>query len=92
MMNLASLSVLKLAITPINLHSVLTLVDAGMGITLTPSPTSPLNGIIMRKVEDIDLSLEASLAWRVDNSSEVLEKFLEFFAGFNHNEILTVEN
>ena len=82
----------KITIQAHDIHSVLTLVEAGMGITLTPTPTTQVNGIIKRKVEDINITLEASLAWRKDNGSEILKEFLKFFAGFDHNEILSVEN
>ncbi|PEC57645.1 LysR family transcriptional regulator, partial [Bacillus wiedmannii] len=44
------------------------------------------SGLIHRKVEDINTEIEASLAWRKDNKSELLEKFLELYFEFNNNE------
>lgn len=63
-----------------DLQTVMTLVAAGMGVTLTPSPFNNFNGVVKRKVEDLHLTIEASLAWRKDNRSEVLKKFLTFFS------------
>lgn len=63
-----------------DLHTVLALVSAGMGITLTPSPTSSVSGIIKRQVEDVNLEIEGLLAWHQDNRSEILEKFLTFLS------------
>ncbi|MEB9541596.1 hypothetical protein P4V88_26865 [Bacillus thuringiensis] len=46
---------------------------------------NPLSGLIQRKVEDINIEIEASLAWLKDNKSEILEKFLELYFEFNNN-------
>lgn len=43
---------------------------------------------IQRKVEDIKTEVEASLAWRKDNKSEILEKFLELYFEFNNDEFI----
>lgn len=72
----------KIAIKAYDLQTVLVLVASGMGIALTPSPIHSLNGIVHRKIEDFDLTIVGSMAWRKDNKSEVLEKFLDFF--FNY--------
>lgn len=61
------------------LQTVLALVAGGMGVTLTPSPMNVVDGIVTREVEDIDLAIQASMAWRKDNRSEILERFLAFF-------------
>lgn len=62
-----------------DLQTALALVAAGMGIALTPSPMKALNGVVHRKMDDFDLTIISSMAWRKDNKSEVLEKFLAFF-------------
>lgn len=72
----------KMTIQAHDLHTVLALVAANMGITLIPSfITSFHGGVIKRTIEDVNHSIQASLAWRKDNQSEILEKFLEFYYG-----------
>lgn len=66
-----------------DLQTVLTLVGEGMGISMSPSPFVPTKGIVMREIEGIDLKLDARLAWRTDNQSEVLKEFLKFFEGID---------
>lgn len=61
-----------------DLQTVIALVASGMGITLTPSPFQPINGIVKRNVEEVDLTITGSLAYRVDNQSKVLAEFLNF--------------
>jgi len=70
----------NIAIQAHDLQTVLTFVSSGMGISLSPSPFVPVKGIIMRDAEGVDLKVEANLAWRIDNQSEVLKEFLKFFA------------
>lgn len=72
----------NLSIQAYDLQTVLLLVSAGMGVTLTPSPINAFNGIVYRKIEDIDLKVVGSIAWRKDNQSEILKKFLNFL--FQH--------
>ena len=62
-----------------DMHTVIALVSAGMGITLTPSPYRPVRGIVKKPVDGVNLSLQVWLAWRKDSVSEVLAQFLEFF-------------
>ncbi|MCI4252643.1 LysR family substrate-binding domain-containing protein [Bacillus sp. CCB-MMP212] len=62
-----------------DLQTVSSLVANGMGIALLPSSLHPLRGIVQRKVEDIDVTIEASFAWRKDNHSEILDKFLNMY-------------
>lgn len=62
-----------------DLQTVLALVASGMGVTLTPSPINPVAGIVKRNVDDIDLSMQVSLAWRKDTHSEIMDNFLQFF-------------
>lgn len=72
-----------------DLQTVLALVAAGMGVTLTPSPFNSINGIIKRKVEDVNLTVNGLLAWRIDNKSKILDEFLQFFFEFYRDEIET---
>lgn len=76
----------NLSIQAYDLQTVLLLVAAGMGITLTPSPINAFNGIVYREIDDIDnLKVVGSIAWRKDNKSEILKKFLDFiFHNFKH--------
>jgi DNA-binding transcriptional LysR family regulator len=60
-----------------DLQTVLLLVESGMGITLEPSPGTKIDGIVRRKLEDLSLTATPSLAWRKDNQSEALRKFIE---------------
>lgn len=69
-----------------NLQIVMALVAGGMGITLTPSPIHDANGIIKRKVEDIDLAVQSYIVWRKDNRSEILNNFLNFLFKFYQHE------
>lgn len=70
-----------------DLQTVLALVTADMGITITPSPFNPMNGIVRREIEEIDLTVKGFIAWRKDNKSEILEEFLTFFFEFYRDEI-----
>lgn len=45
-----------------DLQTVIALVSAKMGMTLTPSPMNSTKDIILRQVEDVDISIEVSLA------------------------------
>lgn len=82
----------NLSIQAYDLQTVLLLVSAGMGITLTPSPINAFDGIVYRKLDDINLKVIGSIAWRKDNKSEILEKFLNFFFHhFHHKFDLLVE-
>lgn len=62
-----------------DLHTVMALVAAEMGVTFTPTLMNPISGVVLRKVEDIHFSIEPSLGWRKDNHSEILKNFLTFF-------------
>lgn len=72
----------NLSIQAYDLQTVLLLVAAGLGVTVTPSPINAFNGIVYRKLEDIDLKVVGSIAWRKDNKSEILNNFLSFL--FDH--------
>lgn len=69
-----------------DMHTVMALVAANMGITLTPTPMASISGIILKSVADINLIIEPTLAWRKDNQSEVLHKFLMFFNSFHREQ------
>lgn len=71
-----------------DLQTVMALVAANMGMSLTPSPMKSTNEITLKKVEDIDISLEASLAWKIDNKSETLKNFLLFFEEYYETDFL----
>jgi len=62
-----------------DLQTALILVSNGMGMILTPSPIFTLKGVVYRKLKDVDLSITGFMAWRKDNKSEVLKKFLTFY-------------
>lgn len=68
----------NIAVQASDLQTVLALVAGGMGVALTPTSTNPYSGVVKRKVEDMDLTIQVSLAWRKDNRSEILDKFLKF--------------
>lgn len=76
----------KITIQANDLQTVSALVANGMGVALLPSSINPLSGLIQRKVEDINTTIEASLAWRKDNNSEILENFLKLYFEFNNND------
>lgn len=72
--------------------TVLALVAAGTGITLSPSPSISIDGIIKRKVEDLDLTVEGLIAHRTKNNSKIVNEFLSFFFEFHHEEIQNIDN
>lgn len=76
----------NIAIQADDLHTVLALVADGIGITLTPSPAEKVKGIVRRDLEDVNLSLVGSIAWRKDNKSKILEDFLLFVNSLYDNE------
>ena len=59
-----------------DMQTVLLLVEAGMGITLEPSPGTENEKIVRRKLADVSLAITPSVAWRKDNRSETLQHFL----------------
>lgn len=65
-----------------DLHTVLTLVSAGLGITLTPSTIQPYSEVISKKVEDLTLSIAIFVAWRQQNQAVALKKFLSFLTKY----------
>jgi DNA-binding transcriptional LysR family regulator len=62
----------------IQMQTIVGLVSAGMGIALVPESVSNLKrpGVEYRPLADKTPLVETGLAWRRDNSSPVLEKFL----------------
>ncbi|MRC88283.1 LysR family transcriptional regulator, partial [Bacillus thuringiensis] len=67
----------KITMQANDLQTVSSLVANGLVIALLPSSLHPLSGIVQRKIEDINVTIEASFAWRKDNQSEMLHKFLK---------------
>lgn len=72
----------KIAIHTNDLQTGLTLVSTGIGITLTPSSIVPLSGVIQREVEDLIFSIDMYVAWRHQNQSQALQKFLSFLTEY----------
>jgi len=70
-----------------DLQTVLALVSAGVGITITPSPFYQIKGIIKKEISDINLTITASLAWKKENYSDITKEFLLFFFDFHKNEL-----
>jgi DNA-binding transcriptional LysR family regulator len=60
------------------LHTALSLVSAGMGITLVPYSIQDfhINGIVYRQLKDPISPLETALAWRKDERSSIVHNFL----------------
>jgi DNA-binding transcriptional LysR family regulator len=63
----------------IQMQTIVGLVSAGMGIALVPESVSNLKrpGVEYRRLADKTPSVETGLAWRRDNDSPVLKKFLD---------------
>lgn len=63
----------------IQMQTIVSLVSAGMGMALVPQSVSNLQrpGVEYKRLQDAGVSVETGLAWRRDNSSPVLEAFLE---------------
>jgi DNA-binding transcriptional LysR family regulator len=67
-----------------DVQTCLTLVSSGMGVTLTSVVMESIRGVVYREIEDMDKSLiiEKSVAWRKDESSEIIKKFVKFLFDF----------
>ena len=65
-----------------DLQTVLLLVEAGMGVTLTPSTGIEIKGIVRRELEDVTLAITPMMAWRKDNMTETLQQFIDVFDRF----------
>ena len=63
----------------IQMQTIVGLVSAGMGVALVPQSVSNLKrpGVDYRELEDATSQIETGLAWRKDNTSPVLQAFLE---------------
>lgn len=70
----------NLSIQAHDLQTVLALVASGMGVTLAPLLLQPYSGVAIRKLEDVDLIIQASLVWRKDNRSQMLDNLLLMIA------------
>jgi len=58
-------------------QTMLLLVQSGMGFALEPSLGNEIDGIVRRKLADLDLAITPCMAWRKDNESEALRLFLD---------------
>lgn len=70
----------KLTIQAHDIQTVLALVASGMGVTIAPLLLQRYSGVATRKLEDVDLIIQASLVWRKDNRSQILDKLLAMIA------------
>ncbi len=70
----------NLTIQAHDLQTVLALVASGMGVTLAPLLLRTYSGVITRKLEDVDLTIQASLVWRKDYRSQILDNLLAMVA------------
>jgi DNA-binding transcriptional LysR family regulator len=63
----------------IQMQTIVSLVSAGMGMALVPQSVSNLMrpGVEYRALQDATPQVETGLAWRRDNTSPVLQGFLE---------------
>jgi len=71
-----------------DIQTCLTLVSSGMGVTLTPASLESMRGVVYREIEDIDKSLiiEKSVAWRKNESSQIIDNFITYLFDFYHIE------
>ena len=58
-----------------------------MGVTLTPSPSNSIRGIIKKEVKDVNLTIDGYLAWGKNNKSKNLEEFLTLFLDYYRDEM-----
>lgn len=70
----------NLTIQAHDLQTVLAMVASGMGVTIAPLLLHTYRGVVNRKLEDVNLSLQASLVWRKDNRSQILDNLLAMIA------------
>lgn len=63
------------------LFTILTLVAAGIGVSLVSELAleHPKEGVVFRALEEEDTKMELTLAWRKDESSPIVEQFLQSF-------------
>jgi DNA-binding transcriptional LysR family regulator len=61
------------------LQTILNLVAAGMGITLVPESVMQMSGrgVVFKRLPEPAPTMEIAVAWRRDDSSQVLQSFLE---------------
>ncbi|MGG3468506.1 LysR substrate-binding domain-containing protein [Neobacillus pocheonensis] len=69
----------KITVEAHDMQSVLALVSAGMGVSLTTISHVQTKGVVFRELSDNTITLEAAIAYREDEKSEVLYKFLDIF-------------
>lgn len=67
----------RMTIHAYDLQTVLTMVASDMGVTITPSPIFDYKGIVKRDIENVNISIFGSVAWRKDHQSELLKNYLQ---------------
>lgn len=66
----------NLTIQAYDLQTAMALVESGLGVTIMPAFISSFRGVVLRKVADAELFVQALLVWRKDNHSPVLDNLL----------------
>jgi DNA-binding transcriptional LysR family regulator len=66
-----------------NPTTMLSLVAGGIGLSFTQQSAEKRkpDSVVLRKVEDLRLTLELSAIWREDNTAPALQKFIEILSG-----------
>jgi len=74
----------RIAQEAIQMQTIISLVSAGIGMALVPESIMSLRrpGVRYRKLRGARAVLEIGLAWRADNASPVLQRFIETAAQF----------
>jgi DNA-binding transcriptional LysR family regulator len=74
----------RIAQEAIQMQTIISLVSAGIGMALVPESIMSLRrpGVRYRKLRGSRAVLEVGLAWRTDNASPVLQRFVETAAQF----------
>lgn len=70
--------------------TILSLVAAGIGISILPNHVQLLHreGLVYRPIQDVALTRHISIVWRQDDSSIVLQKFLNVIQDIVHSRFL----
>lgn len=65
----------------IQMQTIIALVSANMGIALVPQSVSNLKrpGVIYKQLKNVNATVEIGIAWRKENTSPVLQAFLQLF-------------
>lgn len=73
------------------LQTILSLVAAGMGVTLVPESVMQMGGrgVVFKRMPEPAPTMEIAMAWRRDDPSQVLQAFLEVVRETAHQGVLT---